>query len=50
MSDQTSRRRPPIPKSYHYFVMAVAIGIIIGTVCPLLLEYFGIIDYVKNWP
>ena len=31
-------------------IMAVAIGIVIGTVGPLLLEYFGIIDYVKNWP
>jgi hypothetical protein len=50
MSDRTPQSRPPIPKRYHYFVMAVAIGIIIGTVCPLLLEYFGIIDYVKNWP
>jgi hypothetical protein len=50
MNDQTQKSHSLIPKSYHYFVMAVAIGIIIGTVVPLLLEYFGIIDYVKNWP
>ncbi len=50
MNDQTPKSQPLIPKNYHYFVMAVAIGIIIGTVVPLLLEYFGIIDYVKNWP
>ncbi|GEM_PF-4776291 len=50
MNDKTPQGRSPIPKSYHYFVMAVAIGIIIGTLGPVLLEYFGIIDYVKNWP
>ncbi len=50
MNDKTPQDRPLIPKSYHYFVMAVAIGIIIGTLGPVLLEYFGIIDYVKNWP
>ena len=50
MSDQTPGNRPPIPKSYHIFVFAVAVGVIVGTLIPLLLEYFGIIDYVKNWP
>lgn len=30
MSDQTPKSRSPIPKGYHYFVMAVAIGVIIG--------------------
>lgn len=50
MSEETPGNRQPIPKSYHFFVMAVAIGIIIGTLIPLLLEYLGIIDYVKTWP
>ncbi len=50
MSDEIPKNRPTIPRSYHYFVMAVAIGVIIGTLLPLLLEYFGIIDFVKNWP
>ena len=50
MNDKTPQERSPIPKNYHYFVMAVAIGIIIGTLGPVLLEYFGVIDYVKNWP
>lgn len=50
MSNPTPENRPTIPKSYHYFVMAVAVGIILGTLGPVILEYFGIIDYVKNWP
>jgi hypothetical protein len=50
MRDNKDQNRPLIPKSYHFFIMAVAIGMIIGTVFPLVLEYFGIIDFVKNWP
>jgi hypothetical protein len=50
MSDQTPGNRPVIPKSYHFFVLAVAIGLIVGTLIPMALEYFGIIDFVKNWP
>jgi hypothetical protein len=50
MSDKSQENRQPIPKSYHFFVMAVAIGMIVGTLIPLLLEYLGIIDYVKDWP
>jgi len=50
MKDRERQSLASIPKGYHFFVLAVAIGIVIGTVGPLLLEYFGIIDYVKNWP
>lgn len=47
MSDQTPHSPPA---GYKHFVLALAIGIFVGTLIPLILEYFGIIDYVKNWP
>jgi len=47
MSDPTPNGPP---YGYRHFVLALAIGIIIGTVVPLILEYFGLIDFVKNWP
>ncbi len=50
MSDTPQRRPPPDPRGFNHFILAVATGVIIGTLLPLLLEYFGIIDFVKNWP
>jgi hypothetical protein len=50
MNKAAPKSPPPDPKGYNHFILAVAIGIIIGTLSPLLLEYFGVIDFVKNWP
>jgi len=50
MNDGRSRIPPPTEKGFNHFILAVAIGVIIGTLGPLVLEYFGIIDFVKDWP
>jgi len=37
-------------KGYLQFVIAICVGTMVSAVGLVVLEYFGIINYVKNWP
>lgn len=44
-----NRNQPP-PEGYNQFLIALALGTMISAVALFFVEYFGIIDVVKNWP
>ncbi len=50
MTDQAPGDRDQRPDGYAQFVIALALGTMISAVALFFIEYFGIIDFVKNWP
>ena len=50
VSEQTPVKRTPPPIGYLHFVIALCVGMMIGTVGLFVLEYFEIINFAKNWP
>ncbi len=47
---ENSDRNPKPDRTYIHFVVAICAGMIISALGLVVLEYFGIINYVKNWP
>ena len=50
MNDPKQGNRPPRLPGYYEFAMALAAGTMIGAIGLVLLEYLGVINFVKNWP
>ncbi len=50
MGGQTPGKKTPLPIGYLHFVIALCAGLAVGTLGLLCLEYYGFIDYAKNWP
>jgi capsular polysaccharide biosynthesis protein len=50
MSEQAPGKRTTPPIGYLHFVIALCVGMMIGTVGLFVLEYFEIINFAKNWP
>jgi len=50
MTDQAPKDRDQRPDGYNQFLIALALGTMISAVALFFIEYFGVIDVVKNWP
>ncbi|MHB8771147.1 MAG: hypothetical protein ACYC7J_09130 [Syntrophales bacterium] len=50
MTGETPDNRDQRPEGYAPFAIALALGTMISAVALYFVEYFGIIDIVKNWP
>ncbi len=50
MTGETPGNHDQRPEGYAQFVIALALGTMISAVALFFVEYFGIIDVVKNWP
>ena len=48
MTGEENRNQPP--EGYPQFLLALALGTMVSAVALFFVEYFGIIDVVKDWP